>query len=184
MSRNEVQALRPTFGMEATEHLLNKWEAIQKPRGQTEARIDTEDFNRIADDLGLKPYAPNKTEAGKKALGDLKYRVEKLIDQEQSVKKGALTREEKGELMRKEMARTVTVDGFFSDSTVPVIQLSARDAAKVVVPPAEKAQIAEALRVAYQRDPTNPRYAPTEENMRRLYLMKQSPAAGLIPDAK
>ena len=74
--------------------------------------------------------------------------------------------------------------GFFSNSQVPVIQLNADDAARVVVPPTDRAQIAQALQTMYANDPKNPAYAPTEANMRRLYLMRQSRAAALIPAAK
>jgi len=76
------------------------------------------------------------------------------------------------------------VPGFFSNSQVPVIQLNADDAARVVVPPTDRAQIAQALQQMYATDPKNPAYAPTEANMRRLYLMGRSRAAALISPPK
>lgn len=182
MTRAQVQALRPTLGLQATEHLLQRWEAQQTSAGKLEARMDTEDFNHTADQLGLKPYEAN-TPARKQALGELKYRVEQLIAAEQKAAKRVLTREEKAELMKREMARTVTVSGFFTDRQVPVVQLNPREVKNVVVPDADKAQIAEALRVMYERT-NDAMYAPTEENMRRLYLMNKSPAGALIPNEK
>lgn len=145
--------------------------------------MDTEDFNRYAQDLGLDPYNAKSAEK-KRQLGDLKYRVEQIIDMAQRQKGKELTREEKGELMKGEMARTVTVGGFFSDDTVPVIQLTPEQVRKVVVPTADRQQILDALKTMYQRDPKNPLYAPTDDNVRRLYLTNKSRAAALIPAQK
>lgn len=183
MSRVQVQALRSEFGFEATKHLLDRWDTIQKPGKVAEARMDTEDFNHAADQLGLDPYNA-KTPEKKRQLGELKYRVEQVIDMAQRQKGKELTRDEKGELMRQEMTRTVTVGGFFSNSTVPVIQLTPDQVKKVVVPPADRTQISAALKTMYEREPKNPLYAPTEDNMRRLYLLNQSRAAALIPAPK
>lgn len=186
MSRTEVEATRSVFGLEGTQHLLAKFDALQKPNAIAEARMDNEDFNHVADSLGLKPFAQNKSEEEKRQLGELKFRTEQLISQAQQAKKQALTRDEKMELMRSEMARTVTVDpGWFSpNKAVPVIQLAPDQAQRVVVPQADKEQIAAALKQMAARDPNNPAYAPTEENMRRWYLARQSRAAGLIAEPK
>lgn len=183
MSRVQVQALRSEFGFEATKHLLDRYDSLQKPGKVAEARMDTEDFNRYAQDLGLDPYNA-KTPDKKRQLGDLKYRVEQVIDMAQRQKGKELSREEKGALMKEEMARTVTVGGLFSDSTVPVIQLTPDQVKKVVVPAADRTQIIDALKTMYERDPKNPMYAPTDENVRRLYLANKSRAAALIPAPK
>ncbi len=179
MSRAQVEALRGRFGLEATKQLLTKHEALSKPGKLIEAKMDKQDFDTVADSLGLKPYAP-KSESESRKLGQLQYRVEQLIDRRQSEEKRPLTRQEKAELMRQEMARTVVVDGFWSDSTVPVIQLSAEQVSKVIVPSGERAKVAQALQEMYRRDPTNPDYAPTEDNVRRTYLRAQSRSAELI----
>ena len=180
MSRVEVQALRSQFGFEATKHLLDRYDSLQKPGKVAEARMDTEDFNRYAQDLGLDPYNA-KTPEKKRQLGDLKYRVEQVIDMAQRQKGKELTREEKGALMKGEMARTVTVKEFFSKDTVPVIQLTPEQVKKVVVPEADRQKIVEALMEMNKLDPANPLYVPTQDNMRRLYLLNQSRAAALIP---
>jgi len=142
----------------------------------------------VADQLGLKPFAKDNSEDHKRMLGTLQYRVEQLIDQAQSAKKGPLgrqekmDRQEKMELMRQEMARTVVVDGgwFSSDKQVPVILLDKKRAASVKVPAAEREQIVQALKAMNAQQPNNPAYAPTEDNIRALYLRKVSPAGRLI----
>lgn len=183
MSRAQVEALRTKFGREATEQLLTKWDSLKKPGKMTEARMDTEDFNNAAESLGLHPYDPKKSEEDRAALGTLKYRVEQLIDLEQGRLSRALSRQEKQDLMRQEMARTVTVDGFFKNQTVPVVQLTPAQLAKIEIPAADRAQAMEALQVAYAKT-GNPAYAPTEDNVRRLYVRKISPAGALIPNGQ
>ena len=185
MSRVEVQALRSEFGFEATKHLLDRWDTVQKPGKVAEARMDTEDFNRVARDLlGYDQYTA-RTPQKKSDLGDLKYRVEQVIDMAQRQKGKELTRDEKAVLMKEEMARTVTVGNFLlPNETVPVIQLTLDQVKKVVVPTADRTQIIEALKTMSARDPKNPLYAPTEDNVRRLYLANRSRAAALIPAPK
>jgi hypothetical protein len=182
MSRAEVQAMRTDFGMTATEHLLNKWDTLQKPGKIAEARIDKQDFEQVAQDLGLRPFDPKKSEQERAALGSLQFRVEQLIDVAQRNKGKPLTREEKMTLMRTEMSKTVTVNSnfLFPDPQVPVIQLTPDQAKQVVVPATDRTQIIEALKQKYAQEPTNPAYAPTDENVRRLYLLNRSRAAGLI----
>jgi hypothetical protein len=53
----------------------------------------------------------------------------------------------------------------------------------VVVPEADRGQIAQALKSMYEKT-KSPLYSPTEENMRRLYLMHKSRAAALLPAEK
>jgi hypothetical protein len=185
MSRAQVEALRTTFGLEGTQHLLAKHEQVSKSSDKViEARIDKQDFEQVADSLGLKPYAKDSSEDHKRSLGTLQFRVEQMINAEQVQKKRVLTREEKTDLMTREMSKKVAVSGWFSNSDVPVIQLNAEQAGKVQIPAAEKAKVSDALRAMYQQNPNNPAYAPTEANMRRLFLQNKSRAASLIPDAK
>jgi len=180
MSRAQVEAMRSKFGMEATQHLLSKWDALQQPGKLPEARMDAQDFNQVADSLGLHPYAKGQDEDAKRKLGTLQFRVEQLIDSTQQQVKRPLTRDEKMTLMRTEMAKTVTVPGWLSDSQVPVIQLDAAQAANVSVPASDRAQIVQALQAKYKQNPANPLYAPTEANVKRLYLMGKSRAGALV----
>lgn len=182
MSRAQVEALRSDFGMEPTQHLLQKWDTLQKPGKLVEAKIDKDDFNQIADEMGLHPFKATRSEDDKRALGTLQFRVEQLIDSEQAKAGKPLDRQAKADLMRKELARAVTVDGgwFGRDKQVPVIGLSANQAQSVVIPDADRRQIVAALRANYQQNPNNPAYAPTEANVRRLYLLKASPAGAYV----
>lgn len=182
MSRNEVAALRTTFGMDGVQHLLNRWDGLQKQEGKLEARIDQDTFNQVADEMGLKPFESKKSATDREALGSLKYRVETLIDVAQSKKGSALSRSEKEELIRGEMTRTVTVDpGMFSRNVdKPVIALTPEQAKRVVVPNTDRQQIVAALKSMYASQPNNPLYAPTEANVRRLYLTNKSRAGTLI----
>lgn len=186
MTRTQVQALRSTFGFAATEQLLNRYDSLVKsPHDLTEAKMDDDSFKRIANDFELNAYSPKTTEE-KQQLGDLKYRVERLISAAQMKKGGKLNEDEKEVLMRGEMARTVTVDpGFFSSNKdVPVIRLQGGQVEQVVVPEDEHAKIVSALQAKYKTNPNNPQYAPTPENVRRLYLLAKSRSAPLIPPAK
>lgn len=182
MSREQVAALRPKFGMEATQHLLNRWDSIGKAGGKQAATIDTDTFNQVAEELGLEPFKAKKTEGERTQLGALKYRIERLIDTAQQAKQGPLTAAEKETLVREEMARQVTVDpGMFSrNRQVPVIALTGDQVADVVIPPTDRKQIVDALRQMYAKEPGNPAYAPTEQNVRRTYLRNQSKAGDLI----
>ena len=182
MTRAQVAALQPSLGNQLTEHLAQKWDALQKPQAKLEAKMDTEDFNHVADQLGLDPYRAN-TEDKKRQLGELKYRVEQIINTAQVAKKSPLTRDEKNALMREEMSRTVTVSGFFSNDTVPVIQLTPKQVQDVKITDAERAQVADAMRIMYA-ETRDPQYAPSEENLRRQYLRGKSRAADFIPAAK
>lgn len=183
MSRAQVEALRTKFGREATEHLLSKWDGLRNPTKLAEAKMDAEDFNVTAEGLGLKPFDPKKSEDERAALGNLKYRVEQLIDVEQTQRGRALTRQEKQELMRREMATKVVVDGLFGGKQVPVIALTPEQLRKVQVPPADYAQAMQALQLTYART-GDPAMRPTDENVRRLYLRKISPAGNLIPNGQ
>lgn len=183
MTRREVEATRTVFGREGAQHLLQRWDTLQKPGKIAEARMDKQDFEHVAQQMGLDPFNA-KTPAAKQRLGELQFRVEQLINTAQDKKGATLDRSEKMALMTGELARGVTVNGFFSNDTVPVIQLDAQQAQKVIVPPADRTKISEALATGYAREPNNPLYAPTEANMRRLYLRSRSRAADLIPEAK
>ncbi len=177
MSESQIGALLPVLGSQLTGHLMNQHRALgAKAEKIIEAKIDQEDFNHLADEMGLRPYEPGKSNPHKAALGELKYRVENLINQAQQNKGKQLTRQEKMDLVRGEMARSVQVSSWWgmSSDPVPVLRLTKDQVGRVVVPAAERAQIVEALRVMNQRRPGDPRFAPTEENLKRIYVEGQS----------
>lgn len=183
MSEAQVQALLPDLGNELTGHLMEKKRSLTSKAATTEAKMDADDFKAIASEMGLRPFETGKSEEHAGQLGALQYRVEQLIDAAQRQKKGPLSRPEKNELMRTEMARTVTLSGFWSNTDKPVIALTPKELTQIKVPPADRKQIVDAMAKAYQ---SNPRadLEPTEDNIRRWYARGKSPAAVLIPDVK
>lgn len=184
MSDAQVINLLPVLGNEHTKRLMDKKRELAKnPQALAEARIDTEDFQQVAQDMGLRPFAA-KTEDEKAALGGLKFRVEQLISVAQQGGKKALSRTEKLDLMRQEMAKTVTVDGFWSNKEVPVIALTPDQVKDVAVPKEARVEIAGALAAMAREHPNDPRFKPTEDNLRRWYLRGKSPAANLIPNGR
>lgn len=183
MTRAQVTALLPQLGNELTGHLVQRWDAMQKPAARLEARMDQEDFNHVADSMGLRPYDPTKSEAQRQQLGELKFRLEQMVDQVQRATKAPMSREDKLDMFKNEMARKVVVDGWFGDREVPVIQLKPEEVSKVLVPPEERPKIVEALQQMY-RTTGDAAYAPTEANMRRVYLQNKSRAASLLPAEK
>ena len=184
MTRQQVEATRTVFGMEGSQHLLQRFDALQRPGAIGEARIDKQDFDEVADRMGLNPFNA-KTPAEKKQLGTLHFRVEQLINTAQQTKKGTLTRDEKMALMTGELARSVRINNrFMPDETLPVIGLNADQAGKVIVPLADTKQIREALAVGRASQPNNPAYFDTPGNVQRMYLRSKSRAADLIREAK
>lgn len=179
MTRTQVEATRTVFGFEGAQHLLTRFDALQKPGAIPAAKMDDDDFKHVAEQMGLDPFNPHKTPERERQLGELKFRVEQLINTAQESKKQALTRDEKMALMQGELARRVTVGRLFS-SDVPVIQLTPDQATSVQVPAGDRQQIVAALQAMAKSDPQNPDYAPTESNVRRLYLRGKSRAADLI----
>jgi hypothetical protein len=178
MKPEAVRALRPTFGMEGVQHLLAKRESLQRPGAIDEAKIDNDTFNELASQMKLNPDAKKGT-ADHKQLGQLRFRVEQLINTAQQKKGQVLTGLEKSALMREEMARTVKVEGWFGSSDVPVIRLQPGDVEKIKLPADQRAALAAEMARLYAVG-QNPAYAPTDMNLRRYYLRKQSAAAPLV----
>lgn len=181
MSETEVQALLPVLGNELTSHLLDKKRAMTKsPLGESEAKMDNDDFNHAAETMGLKPFE-KKTDDEKAALGEVKYRVEQLIYSAQQSKKAPLTRAEKTELMTQELARTVKVDGgwFSSNTDKPVMSLTKDDVKDVIIPDADRKQVTAAMQQQYAST-KDPRFAPTDSNLRYWYLRNRSRSADLV----
>jgi hypothetical protein len=120
MSRNDVINLRPHVGTEETKRLVAKWDALkQNSTKLVEARIDKQDFDKAALDAGLRPNKPSN-EAEKDKLVRLQSHVENVIDTEQRARGNkTLTREEKREIVKREVNNLVTLDAFFGDRRAP-----------------------------------------------------------------
>lgn len=184
MSESQVQALLPSLGNELTDHLVQKRRAMASSEASRTASIDKNDFDQIAQEMKLRPFENGKSEDDKAALGALQYRVEQLIDHAQRQKKAPLDRAEKQQLMRQEIAKQVLVSNWWGGtSSKPVISLTPAEVAKVVVPQADRLAITAAMQTMYERT-KRAEFAPSEENMKRFYLLHKTPAAALIPNGQ
>lgn len=182
LTENQIIAMIPDIGEEKAGSLMTMKRALDKPEKIIEAKMDTDDFNQIANTMGLKPFGTKQTEDEKAALGGLRFRIEHLIQAQQDQVKRPLTRQEKNNIMRTETARTVTVDGgwFSSDKAVPVIGMAPEQVDKVIISTADRKLAASRLQKLHDRFPTDPRFAPTEHNLRMIHLQAVSPAADYI----
>jgi hypothetical protein len=90
--------------------------------------MDQQDFEHVAQDVGLRPFDPHKNEDEKAKLGELKYNIEQAIDSEQARLKRPLQRDEKMLLMRKIMDDKVMTDHWWcTPTTAPAVLLKADD---------------------------------------------------------
>lgn len=177
MSRAQIEALRGDFGMDRTLHLLRMQDALKDPKKFGEAKMDSDDFNNIAVELKLDPYN-TKDKTMRSKVGALKFHIEQSIDLEQRNRTKPMTRQEKMDFVKKEMSKKVLIDtwGPF-DTLKPALSLTAKDRESMIVPKADREQIVSGLRTLSQKYPNDPRYAPTEANVRRTYLQGITPGA-------
>ena len=176
MKRDAVAALWPKIGEGNTANLLQRWESLQNKDNLITSRMDQEQFNAIAQQFDLKPYDSKKSTSEKAELGNLHNNINSKLEEAAKSVRRPLTREEKETIMRTEMAKTVTIDGFFSNSTKPILQLSDKQKREdVIVPNADRSQIIEQMRLKYAQT-KRPEFAPTEENVRFWYLVNKSEA--------
>jgi hypothetical protein len=181
-TRAQVEAMRTTYGFEASQNLLQRWDLLQNKDAKITANIDDTAFKAIVKDtLEIDPYGELSSES-KAMLGNLKGRVDSMLTQRAQALRRPLTPDEKTDLMREEAAKTVTVDGWPWNSEKPAAALSPGDAAKVVIPAEKKTQLIASMKKAYAAT-GDADYAPTTANLNRLYLKGVSPIAGL-PNAK
>ena len=169
MKRDAVAALWPKIGEGNTANLLQRWESLQNKDNLITSRMDQEQFNAIAQQFDLNPYDSKKSTSEKAELGNLHNNINSKLEEAAKSVRRPLTREEKDTIMRTEMAKKVTLDGFFTNSTKPIAQLSEKDKANVIVPNAERTLIIEQMRLKYEQTKL-PVFAPTEENVKFWYL--------------
>ena len=181
MSEAQIINLLPELGNEHTKHLIQKRrELVATPSKLSEAKVDDVDFKQVAQEMGLDPFRRGSDDR-RATLGALKFRVEQLIAATQKEGKRSLARDEKLALMRNEIARAVTLDsGLFSKRRVPVILLNPEDVDSVIVPPEDRRDIVQSMNNMARQYPNDPRFKPTEDNLRRWYLRGKSPAAAFI----
>ena len=100
MSDAEIFALAPKIGGSNVKQLLREKQNLGKGEDKViAATIDTEQFNYWARSGGLNPTAKKGADAEK--VGELKYRVETIIDQQQKQLGRPLNRKEKDDIMKR-----------------------------------------------------------------------------------
>lgn len=170
-SRTQIEALRTVIGKEKTESLLSKWDDLQKPGRLPLAKMDDNDFKATAAQMGLDVFESKADPEDKAIVARVRMDVEQIITERERSAGKPLTREERVGVMRKALAAEVTLKRKWRDDVPVRAALVADDAlGEVVIPDSERPLLAEALAAGYRRDPGNPMYAPTQENMARLYL--------------
>lgn len=137
MSESSILALTPTLGQQLTGDLMQmKRKLVSSPTAVHQANIDSELFNTLASEAGLKPFDPKLKPDQKEFLGRLRNRVEAEIDLAQQALGKPLQRDEKEKIMRREIDRKVMIsNGIFSpDQKLPAAAIKPEDRSKIYVP--------------------------------------------------
>lgn len=101
MSDAEIFAMAPKVGTTLVKQLLVDKQKLAKGEDKVRAAtIDNDQFKYWANEGGL-DVSPKKDSDGEKKLGELKYRVETLIDDQQRALGRDLTRKEKDDIMKR-----------------------------------------------------------------------------------
>jgi hypothetical protein len=175
MKRDAVAALWPKIGEGNTANLLQRWDTLQNKDNLITSRMDQEQFNAIAQQFDLKPFDSKKSTDDKAELGILHNNINAKLEEAAKSVRRPLSREEKDTIMRTEMAKTVTVNGFFSNTTKPIVQLSGKDKEDIIIHKDDRMQIIEQMRLRYEAT-KRPEFEPTEQNVRKWYLLNKSGA--------
>jgi soluble lytic murein transglycosylase len=121
MTDAEIVAEAPKLGNALTKDLLKRRQSLNDPNNVQAASIDEDTFKALAQEAGLDPFKPKKSEKEAAALGRLKYTIEQKIDIEQQAKKRKLTPQEKEAIFRQEIDNKVFVDrSFRTDPQMPI----------------------------------------------------------------
>ena len=169
MSTTDIIAMQSKLGLQHTEALLKRREQLQNREGKLTAKMDNDQFNAIANEYGLDPFAKSKSKSDKEALGLVKARVDGMLEEAAKRKRAPLSKDEKADIMRDAFKQEVEIDGLIWNTTKPAIMMTPKDAERVVVPSSDRAQIIQALKAGYNKYKTK-EYEPTEENIRRMYI--------------
>jgi hypothetical protein len=184
--RAKIEALLPTLGRDWTAQILQRKDSLEK-KGVADAKVDHDDMMAILGEMGLKPFEKAKSDEGKAAIATTQSRVERMLTAVQQATGKPLSREQKNQIMREEVAKTVTVDNtFWFNDTKPIAELSPDELSRVIVPPQEASRSYSEMADLYKRSAGKlTQYEPTPENMRRYYLThrKGSMTAPMIPAA-
>lgn len=167
MTPEQILLLEPKLGEQHVRTLLDRNQTLQNVEGKRTAKMDDDQFNAIALKYDMNPFKPSKKQ--KETLALVHSRVDMELEAAAKRKRQPLTKEEKEKIMIDALKVEVEIDGLIWNDTKPVIMLTPEEAAKVVIPAAERKQVVEALRLRYKRNPI-PENEPTEDNIRGLFL--------------
>jgi len=172
MTREEVMAAQRLVGREKADDLLKKWDALQKPGGLSEARLDNDEFNVFAQRAGLNPNKKGLSEEQKGVLVEAKNAVESAIRQEQADKKRQLTAAERTAVINREFSRVVIVNRtLLPNKSVPLLATTPAERERLVLPEAVRARAAglmQELLKGAKTEADKQRYAPTPANLSRF----------------
>lgn len=182
LTMDQVRAYLPQLGDTLTRSLMEQKQHLNTATDVRNANMDKDTFTALATGaFGMvDPHDANASKNDKAAFVNVQDNVNYALRQAQAQAKQPLTQDQKVQVMKDEMTRTVTVNpGWFSSNKpVPVVSLTRDQLAQVQIPDADRAQAAAALQQMHTQFPNNPAYAPTEDNLRALYLRKVSPLGG------
>lgn len=163
MTPAQLQAKLPYYGRALTNQLIQKRGELAKAGALADAKLDADLFNAAAENFGLKPFSSNHQDKAKVAR--VRSRIETILAQEQRQKGRSLTLDEKRALIARETASQVLV----GNKKRPLAALTPEQAAKIKIKGADRTVVVNALEQMYNQT-GDERYAPTEENVRRMYL--------------
>lgn len=171
MTRPQVAAKVLELGPHNTQKLLDRWDSFDKSASKLrEAKIDADQFNTVADSLGMKPFHADTADK-KRQIAVARDRVESGIAEWQTAHNNQeMPRADKEKLMRQLIATQITTKGWlFGTNDTNILQLPLEAVKSVVVPEVDRGQMTDALR----RQRGDQTYKPTDEELGRLYLMKK-----------
>lgn len=134
MSEAQILKLEPVLGQTLTQELMQGKRKLNSPENVKAATMDTESFNVIAANAGLKPYDKSLSVEQKEYLGRMRNEVEGAIDMEQRRTGKSLNREEKEKIMQTMVDKKVMVDEFGRDPSLPAPVIRPEQRSKVYVP--------------------------------------------------
>jgi hypothetical protein len=157
MSDAEIFALTPQIGAGQVKQLLsNKQQLLKGDDKVMSANIDQEQFNYWATQGGLD--TGSKKDADKNALGELKFRVETMIDDEQRRLGRQLQRKEKDDIMKRlivEVPVRVQNRVFSGTSVEPRRLYEVKDPNNIVIQGADRDAVVKALQSVGIKNPTD-----------------------------
>ena len=169
MTDAQIFALAPKMGKSLTKQLLLKKAELGRGGAEVQdATVDTDSFNFFARQAGLTVDKPSSSD--KAVLGELKYRAEQTIDQEQRAKGRKLTRDEKDVITKRLLLKVpITTPGrWWGTNTKEQFLFELRDPRdldqSIVLDPKKAEGLVDDLLAAGVR--------PTKERLREAYALK------------